>query len=564
MPQIPALFQFSRELQRVRTFRGLFEITQAEVQRATGYGTIWFAVVDAEESTVVRILDIVGVARESIYDAVTTVPRAGDRLLDEVLGGTEIVVVEDARTDPRTNKAMVEMLGNRTIINVPLQLVDKPFGALGIGTFGDEGCRAPTAEMIDFLAALGGVVSLTANRLRLEELSRQADRERRELDRRLARMQRLESVGVLAGTVAHDFNNLLTVVLASTSLARHAPPDEVERDLDAIDQVVARGHALTRQLLAMSRAQALSLTDVDPSQLLDHLVPLLRRVIPQNIVIDLINPQHGAFIEADRTQLDQVIMNLCLNARDAMPSGGRITIESEVVLINGAFRETHPWAKPGRYVLITVSDTGHGISKENLDRIFDPFFSTKAEQAGTGLGLSVAHGIVQQHDGMLHCYSEEGIGTTFKVYLPILARAARSVGQKIEGRVQGGSERILVGEDDDAVRGAVRRILERAGYEVAVVPDGMEVIRTLTAEAFDLLLLDVVMPGQSCVDTIAKARAARPRTRIVLASGYTADTNVAALLRDHAIPLLAKPYDPDRLLRTIRGELDRGLSDASA
>ncbi len=564
MPQIPALFQFSRELQRVRTFRGLFEITQAEVQRATGYGTIWFAVVDAEESTVVRILDIVGVARESIYDAVTTVPRAGDRLLEEVLSGTEVVVVEDARTDPRTNKAMVEMLGNRTIINVPLQLVDKPFGALGIGTFGDEGCRVPTPEILDFLAALGGVVSLTANRLRLEELSRQADRERRELDRRLARMQRLESVGVLAGTVAHDFNNLLTVVLASTSLARHAPPDEVERDLDAIDQVVARGHALTRQLLAMSRAQALSLTDVDPSQLLEHLVPLLRRVIPQNIVIDLINPQHGAFIEADRTQLDQVIMNLCLNARDAMPSGGRITIESEVVLINGAFRETHPWAKPGRYVLITVSDTGHGISKENLDRIFDPFFSTKAEQAGTGLGLSVAHGIVQQHDGMLHCYSEEGIGTTFKVYLPILARAARSVGQKIEGRVQGGSERILVGEDDDAVRGAVRRILERAGYEVAVVPDGMEVIRTLTAEAFDLLLLDVVMPGQSCVDTIAKARAARPRTRIVLASGYTADTNVAALLRDHAIPLLAKPYDPDRLLRTIRGELDRGLSDASA
>jgi CheY-like chemotaxis protein len=307
----------------------------------------------------------------------------------------------------------------------------------------------------------------------------------------------------------------------------------------------------------MSRAQPLAMTGIDPKTHLEELVPLLRRLIPETIAIDLIAPDLGVLFEGDRTQIDQVLMNLCLNARDAMPSGGRITIETEMVIINGAYRETHPWAKLGRYVLITVSDTGHGITKADMDRIFDPFFTTKGEHAGTGLGLAVAYGIVQQHGGMLQCYSEVGLGTTFKIYLPQLARQARTVGSKIEGPVRGGTERILVGEDDSAVRGVVRRILERAGYEVSIVPDGHEVVRTLAGEPFDLLLLDVVMPGPSCTETIARVRARHPDMRILLASGYTADTNVVALLRDHAIPLLPKPYDPDRLLRAIRAEIDR-------
>ena len=371
-------------------------------------------------------------------------------------------------------------------------------------------------------------------------------------------MQRLDTAGTLAGAVAHDFNNLLTVVLAATSLARGARSvPEAGPELDAIDDVVRRGQALTRQLLAMSRAQALALSDVDIAAHLHDVVPLLRRVIPPRIAIDLIAPERELYVEGDRTQLDQVVMNLCLNARDAMPERGRLVIECEVVLVNGAFRETHPWAKPGRYVLLTVSDTGRGIAKEHLDRIFDPFFTTKGEQGGTGLGLTVAHGIVQQHGGMLHCYSEPGLGTTFKVYLPLLARPARAVGAKLVGAVRGGNERLLVADDDATLRGLVRRVLERAGYEVAVVPDGAEVLRILAREDFDLLLLDVVMPGATCAETLAGVRALRPDLRVVLASGYTADANLSALLRDQSIPLLQKPYDPDALLRALRAELDR-------
>lgn len=386
-PETAALFRFSRELLDVRTVHELFDRTRAEVERSSGYRTIWFAVIDSEESSVARIVDVAGASRDSIYDNVTTIPVAGDALLLEVMSASAPVVVVDARSDPRTNKDFVAMLGNRTIINVPLRVLNKACGALGIGTFGDEGCRAPTAEMLAHFMGIASIVSLTVSRLLVEERSRRVERERREIDRRVARLQRLESVGVLAGSVAHDFNNLLTVVLASTSLARSAESVEAMRvELAAIDEVATRGQSLTRQLLAMSRAQALALVDLDVSALLHDLVPLLRRVIPPSIAIDLIAPERETFIEADRTQIDQVVMNLCLNARDAMTGGGKLTIESEVVLVNGAFRETHPWAKPGRYVLISVSDTGEGISKENLDRIFDPSSRPRASRRARGSG----------------------------------------------------------------------------------------------------------------------------------------------------------------------------------
>jgi signal transduction histidine kinase len=555
-----SVFEFARNTTRARSFRELFEHTQAEVERVLGYRTIWFAIKDSEQSEHVRIVDFVGAQGDLLSDKINTVPVAGDAMLEEIFEGRGIVVVEDARSDPRTNKQIVEALQNRTIVNVPLAILDKPFGALGMGTFGDEeGCRAPTPAMLQHLTLVASLLSVATARLRLEEHTKRAARERQEMERRLARMQRLDTVGVLAGGVAHDFNNLLTVVAAASSLARRAQSaDEIQRELDAIEEVVDRGQALTSQLLSMSRAQPPRLDDVDLGVQLDHLVPLLRRVIPESVRIELINTAHLVFVEADRTQLDQVMMNLCLNARDAMEQGGRLAIETEVVLVDGSYRETHPWAREGRYVMISVSDTGRGIPKEHLDRIFDPFFTTRADKTGTGLGLSVVHGIVRQHQGMVHCYSEVGLGTTFKIYLPLLARAARLVGSKIPPRVEGGRERILVGEDDVGVRSVVRRLLQRAGYEVALVPDGEEVVRTLLADqAFDLLVLDVVMPGPPCDQTIARVREISPNLRILLASGYTADINVATLLTERDVPLLRKPYDPDALLRAIRGELDR-------
>jgi two-component system cell cycle sensor histidine kinase/response regulator CckA len=261
-------------------------------------------------------------------------------------------------------------------------------------------------------------------------------------------------------------------------------------------------------------------------------------------------------VDGDPSQLDQVFMNLLINARDAMSSGGRITIETEQVVINGQYVATHPWAKPGRYVLVTVTDTGVGMSKDVQDQIFEPFFTTKGPRAGTGLGLAVAYGIVRQHRGMLHCYSEQGVGSSFKVYLPVLERLAVAVGSKLERRIRPGHEHILLAEDDAQVRAVATRILQKGGYTVTAVEDGDAACRAAATGTFDLLVLDVVMPGMPCREVVRKVRALHPEGKILLASGYTAGANVETLIEEHQLILLSKPYDPDQMLRAVREALD--------
>jgi two-component system cell cycle sensor histidine kinase/response regulator CckA len=250
-----------------------------------------------------------------------------------------------------------------------------------------------------------------------------------------------------------------------------------------------------------------------------------------------------------------VVMNLCINAREAMPAGGKITIETEQVVLNGSFVQAHPWAKPGRYVLTTVTDTGGGMSREVQDRIFEPFFTTKKERGGTGLGLAVAYGIVRQHGGLLHCYSEVGVGTTFKVYLPAHTRAASEIGPKLAASVPRGNERVLVAEDDPAVRALTLRVLQSAGYKVVGVENGAEAVRATERDAFALVLLDVVMPEMSGREAFKALRAAQPGARIVLTSGYTADIEIRELVQGGQT-FLQKPYDPEELLRLVRRVLD--------
>jgi CheY-like chemotaxis protein len=250
-------------------------------------------------------------------------------------------------------------------------------------------------------------------------------------------------------------------------------------------------------------------------------------------------------------------MNLFVNARDAMANGGRLLIETEQVLINERYTEAHPWARPGRYVLCTVTDSGTGMPKEVAERVFEPFFTTKDARRGTGLGLAVAYGIVRQHRGMMHCYSEVGVGTTFKVYLPALERLASSVGSKLEALPVVGEERILVAEDDELVRAVAVRVLERAGYRVTTAEDGEAACRRVAREEFELVVLDVVMPGMPCRTVIDRIRTLRPRLRILLSSGYTAGANVATLTELTGSEILSKPYDPDQMLLAVRRALDR-------
>jgi signal transduction histidine kinase/BarA-like signal transduction histidine kinase len=556
-PKATRLLEFARALHRAGSFRDLIDIVGDEAKRELGYAHAWITVLDPVDPDLLRIVDASSPHRDHMFENAVKIPVAGDAMLEELFERRHPVVVEDARTDPRTNKEMVELFANRTIVNVPLMLIDTPMGALGVGTFGDEGTRAPSPMQLEYLVGMANHVSVAVNRIQYIEQSRIAERERRVLEARIAQIHRLESVGELAGGVAHDFNNLLTVILSSATMAKEGTSAaDRESDLDAIIDAARRGHALTRQLLAMSRARPLSVGSFSPKERVAALVPLLGRMIPQSIVVDFIPHHHSGNIDADPTQFDQVLVNLAINARDAMPDGGRLTLEIEQVVINGAFQATHPWATPGRYVLVTVTDTGVGMTPEIVARAFEPFFTTKDPRRGTGLGLSVAHGIVRQHGGLLHCYSEPGVGTTFKTYWPLSERPATSVGTKLDGPIRGGNERILVAEDDSSVAAVARRILEHAGYTVTIVGDGRAACDAALREPFDLVVLDVVMPGLSAMAVLDELRARRPALRVLVASGYTADTNVAELLRRTSVISLSKPYDPDQLLRAVRRRLD--------
>jgi signal transduction histidine kinase/ActR/RegA family two-component response regulator len=549
----------------VTSFGALLDATRAEVETTTGYAHAWLLMRDERNATQLRLLETSSERREDIWNFASVLDVKGDPFLEDLLSSNQPLVIPDARIDPRTNKLLVDRLQNRTLINIPLLLVDAPFGVFGVGTFGDEGCRAPTPDQLGYLVGMASQISVAASRIRWQEAKAQADRERAVLELRLAQVQKLESLGLLAGGIAHDFNNLLTVIIAGASLANElAENDAIQSEVKLVLEAAERAAALTRQLLAMSRAQGLSLRPIDMNELLRQLLAMLRRILPENVNVDLIEGRALPLVEGDRSQLDQVFMNLLINARDAMPDGGKVTIETEQVLVNGHYAETHPWAKPGRYVLVTLTDTGTGMGREVLDRIFEPFFTTKGNKAGTGLGLAVSYGIVRQHEGMLHCYSELGVGTSFKVYVPAAQRLAATVGTKLQAAPSRGIGRVLVAEDDDAVRTVVIRILERGGYEVKGVDNGNAACLTATNEPFDLVLMDVVMPGISCREAVEHIRNAAPDTRILLSSGYTSGEAVTRLVEQTGLEILRKPYDPDQLLRAVRAALDPAPSTPRA
>jgi PAS domain S-box-containing protein len=375
----------------------------------------------------------------------------------------------------------------------------------------------------------------------------------------LRHAQKMEAVGQLAGGIAHDFNNLLLAILANAELARTGEPTvaEIDEHLGEIEGSARRAADLTKQLLAFSRRQSLHPVPIDLNQLIGGLMKMLRRLLPESISIDSIPGHNLSSVSADAGQLEQVIVNLCVNARDAMAQGGRLTIETENILVNARYCELHPWAKPGRYVLVSVTDTGVGMVAGVRERAFEPFFTTKGHQ-GTGLGLATVYGIVQQHGGMVHLYSEPGVGTTFKIYLPADARLVSDVGNKLEPLPPRGVETILIAEDAEPVRRAVVSSLQRAGYRTISVSSGVEAVRLLREgnEPVHLALLDLIMPDLGGPEAWAQLQRLRPDLRVLFASGY-ADERAREQLPADA-ELLEKPFRMEELLRRIRSKLDQG------
>jgi len=391
-----------------------------------------------------------------------------------------------------------------------------------------------------------------------------AEMERERLEEQLQQAQKMEAVGQLAGGIAHDFNNLLFVIGGYAEMAMMDVDDPIARQqIEEISKASQRAANLTSQLLAFSRRQVLQPRDLNFNELIDNLLDMIRRLIGEHIEVNFIPEIDLATIHADHANMEQVIVNLAVNARDTMTIGGVLTFRTENIEFDRDFARRHPWARAGTYVHLSVSDSGEGMPPEIQERIFEPFFTTKEVGKGTGLGLSMVHGIVSQHGGHIGASSEMGEGTTFHIYLPAVGR--RTLLQAIENVIDAptGTETILLAEDEAMVRGLTAKILEKAGYSVIPARDGEDALTIFCErrDEIDLVLLDVIMPKKSGPTAREDILEIAPNMRFLFMSGYSADEVHSSHLLQHEIPLLQKPYASAELLQVVRALLDSRPND---
>lgn len=390
----------------------------------------------------------------------------------------------------------------------------------------------------------------------------------RGVEHRLRHIQKMEAIGRLAGGIAHDFNNVLGVINGYSEMLVDKLQDNPDLAplVTSITKAVERGASLTRQLLAFSRQQVLEPQVICIADHLAGLKNMLARVIGEDIQLQLLSGNPGLRLKVDPTQLEQVIMNLIVNARDAMPNGGRLTIETSEFDIDDEYCSRNPEARPGRHVLMAVTDSGCGMSTEVLSRIFEPFFTTKDQGKGTGLGLATIYGIVKQSGGHISVYSEVGAGTTFKVYMPISEEEiGRSEAPSPEGVSPRGEETILLVEDEESLRSVTWGFLAKKGYQVLVAEDFQKALETAENKSvhIDMLITDVVLPGGSGTSLAERLAMSRPDMRVLYVSGYTADALVHGDSHRTDFAFLSKPFSLNTLARKIRTILDAHVKVAS-
>ncbi len=412
----------------------------------------------------------------------------------------------------------------------------------------------------DDLTVVGALASQAAVALENDRLYQELERSYGELTQTQAQLlqsQKMEAIGQLAGGIAHDFNNLLTVITGRTivALGQAAPGSPLHRHLDLVKQSADRAAALTHQLLAYSRRQVLQPKVLDLNAVIAGVAPMLQRLIGEDIELRIVRGSELWPIRVDPGQIEQVIMNLAVNARDAMPDGGRLTIEATNVELDDAPAMMPEPVAAGAYVMLKVDDTGTGMDAETQRRIFEPFYTTKEVGQGTGLGLATVQGVVQQHGGAVRVYSALGQGTTFKIYLPRAEGSVEGSGKTDATRqLPRGKGKILLVEDEAGVRRLARQVLEAAGYTVLEAQDGREALALFERDgtAVDLLLTDVIMPGMSGRELVDRLSANRPALKVLFISGYTDDRLGRHGVLEPGVLFLAKPFGPAELLRRIQ------------
>jgi two-component system cell cycle sensor histidine kinase/response regulator CckA len=486
-----------------------------------------------------------GVGWKESYIGQKIVPTGADSQAGYTLLSGQAVIVEDFRAETRFRPPpLLFEHGVVSGMSVVIGSLEHPFGILGVHT---SNRREFSRDDVNFLQAIANVLATTIARKQTEDQLRQ--------------LQKFEAIGRLAGGIAHDFNNVLGAIMGWAELgvekARADAP--IQSAFQKIRDQAQRAAGLTRQLLAYARRQILEPRNINLNEIVAETTCLLRKIIGAQIEVKLFLAPDLQVTRADPTQIEQILMNLCLNARDAMFQAGQLLIETQNVEMDEEYCRHHVYAHPGQYALLSVSDTGTGMDAATLEHIFEPFFTTKQMGKGTGLGLATVYGIVKQHDGFINVYSEPGQGTTFRVYLPVSSGVAELREKIKEGPVRGGAETILVADDNEALREMAQEMLEGLGYQVIVGRDGEEAIRLFEAhcDQIALLVLDVSMPKFSGPEAFLRISEIKGSVPAVFTTGYSAEADVLHPLVEKGAVVLQKPYSFKVLGQKVREILDR-------
>lgn len=538
-----ALLKLSRALHRVRTLEDLLDRVRTAITESTRYNRAYVHLIHPDGKT----FEIVGWVlpnMDLVRQRLSTIDVSRDKLLQRAYHATEPIIIPDMRLDPDADQAQVEFFGVRTTICVPMFDGDSRIGPLVVPTYADQGVMPPTDEEFEFIVQVASLMVVVIGRLRTEE-------SHRKLEEAAATNERMSALGRMAGEVAHDVNNVLFTILCNLEFAEQELGQHSVTPLlsEARDAALRTGEFM-RQLLAYSRGQALEMQQIDPTELLHSVSEMMQSLLPKQVQLRLeIDPGVGS-IMGDRSQLERVFLNLAVNARDALSNEGKITIEARPLSATGEYVAL-PELAPGNYLVISVSDDGAGMSREVQARIFEPFFSTKAVDRGTGLGLAVVEGIVRQHRGHVQVQSELGLGTTFKVYLPRDSAAVTPAAEPAPPLATlRGDEMLLVVDDDEAVRWTLRRILRGSGCMAKLCGSASEALEFLHTTKADLLLTDVVLGKSDGLQLARDARRIQPNLKVLFMTGYA-----RGKLDELSLPHLSKPFAAGELLTRIRQAL---------
>ena len=555
--RIEAFSHLGQRLSATNTARSAAEIIVDVADQVLGWDSCWLDLYSASEDSLSNVLlaDIVDGKR--VFCAPARQNRTPSGLARRAMqdGGQLLFKSDPTKMDPSALPFGDVKRASASVLAVPIRAKAEVIGVLSIQSYKQ---KAYDLESLSTLQALADHCSGALDRIHAQE-------KLEAMQAQLRQSQKLEAIGQLAGGVAHDFNNLLTVIRGNTELVMMDAKPLGPTAAECLQQVVGaaeRAANLTRQLLAFSRKQVMQAQALDVGEVVHQTAKMLRRIIGEHIQLQCELGAGVPRVHADAGMLEQALMNLALNARDAMPRGGQLSIRVSAVELDTATAHEHEEGRPGHFVLLTVADTGTGIPEQDLPHIFEPFFTTKEVGKGTGLGLSTVYGIVKQHQGWIHVASAPGAGSTFSIYLPVSETCKTSASAATPPPApRSGTEHILLVEDEDAVRSLTRRLLTNFGYTVLEAESGKAALDLLEGSSprVDLLLTDIIMPGGVSGRELAeRLRNKNPRLKVIFTSGYSGDIlgNETEFVRQTDSRFVAKPCPPHQLLNTIRSYLD--------